>query len=151
MREDYVDHDESIRNGTRQLFDLLREHHPEAMRGKDGESQPDPVPEPGKVPEPIAAPICTGEVILTPMTATMRLIREVAVKHGLTIDAIKGGRRRYRRHVAARHEVMARLRTEHGMSLHGIARALGGYDHSTVHHGLQAYAARAQREADRGA
>lgn len=155
MPDDYGhEYEQSMdRDETERLLEHLREHHPEAEIVTGWRSADRPMPKVDRIrdePERVMAPACTGEVVLTPHTATMSLIREVADKHGVTVADIKGGRRRMRKYVAARHEAMARLRIERGMSMPAIGQLLGGYDHSTVHHGLQRHAARVQREADRG-
>lgn len=66
------------------------------------------------------------------------MIREVAEKHGLTVDQIMS-RRRLKAIVHARFEIMYRAATEYGLSTTHIANRLGGLDHTTVMNGIRRY------------
>ena len=70
------------------------------------------------------------------------IVREVADKHGLTPDELL---RPSAKHKIAhpRQEAMFRARHETPLSLPEIGRRLGGLHHSTVIHGVRAYAKRA--------
>lgn len=69
-------------------------------------------------------------------TAADMIIREVAAKHGLTVWEVKATRRKVKI-VDARYEAFFRLSKETAMSLPMIGRKLGGYDHTTVLHGIR--------------
>ena len=61
-----------------------------------------------------------------------QIIREVAAKHRVSVDAIKG-KGRARHIAAARHETAARIYVERpDMSLPNIGKFLGGRDHTTI-------------------
>lgn len=65
------------------------------------------------------------------------ILREVALKHGIGVDDIRG-RRCYRKYTKARHEAMARVYTERpDLSLPQIGRLVGGRDHTTVLHAVK--------------
>ena len=76
----------------------------------------------------VAAPKQKGEL----------LIDEVCKKHGVTLADIHG-RRRFRKVVAARNEVMYRLCVELRWSMPAVAKKLKR-DHSTVHYGRNRHA-----------
>ena len=63
-----------------------------------------------------------------------RIQREIATRHGMTVDAMKGHSREAR-FAKARWEVMVALRDE-GFSMPRIGRILNR-DHTTVLHGLR--------------
>jgi hypothetical protein len=68
---------------------------------------------------------------------TMReIVREVARKHGVSVNDIVS-ERRPRAVVLARHEAMWRCKQETTCSLPQIGRAIGGRDHTTVLHGVR--------------
>lgn len=73
--------------------------------------------------------------------ALSRIMEEVAVKHGVSKDAIRG-RRRHRRIVRARQEFCYRARRETGRSLNEIARAINRLDHTTITHAVKVHARR---------
>lgn len=87
---------------------------------------------------PVAAPAPAPavETKQTYQTTADLIIREVATKHGLTLAEIKATRRKVKI-VDARYEVFFRLSKETSMSLPMIGRKLGGYDHTTVLHGIR--------------
>jgi len=70
-----------------------------------------------------------------------QIIREVAQKNAMSVEAMLS-RGRAQTGVYARQEAMYRLRKETTLSLSQIARALGGFDHTTVLHGVAAHEAR---------
>ena len=65
-----------------------------------------------------------------------RMVREVAAKHGLTVEELKGPSRK-KRVVRPRQEAMYRGVTELKMSYPDVARRLGGRDHTTALHGVE--------------
>lgn len=69
------------------------------------------------------------------------IVLEVAQKHRLTLDQLRG-QRRSPEYVLARHEVCYRLYTETGMSLPAIGSKLGGRDHTTILHGIRKHCQR---------
>jgi hypothetical protein len=83
-----------------------------------------------------AAPAPVVETKQSFQTAADMIIREVAAKHGLTLAEIKATRRKVKI-VDARYEVFFRLSKETSMSLPMIGKKLGGYDHTTVLHGIR--------------
>lgn len=66
------------------------------------------------------------------------IIKEVAARHGLTIDEIKS-QNRSRRIAWPRQEAMYELRTHTRLSYPAIARFLGLSDHTTALHGVNAH------------
>ena len=64
-----------------------------------------------------------------------RIVREVCIKHNISLTDIRSHRRAYPI-VAARREAMYRLRNETLMSLPEIGRRMGGFDHSTAMHSI---------------
>lgn len=67
------------------------------------------------------------------------IIKEVASAHGLSVRDVLA-KRRTKSHVRCRQEMMARLYTEVGRSSSGrIGGWLGGYDHTTVIHGIKTH------------
>ncbi len=77
----------------------------------------------------------------------MEVIREVAIKHGLTMMEMVGAQRS-RPLVRARQEAYYRCRRETLASLPMIGRYFGNRDHSTILKGAQKYAARLTPPAD---
>jgi len=69
------------------------------------------------------------------------IIAQVAEKHGLEYSEIFT-KQRARRYSWARQEAMWRLAKEVTASLPEIGRALGGFDHTTVLHGIRRHEAR---------
>lgn len=74
------------------------------------------------------------------LPAWRRIILEVAIKHNVMPAEMLSAQRAYNL-VAARHEVMYRLKTETTMSLPAIGKKLGK-DHTTVLHGVRKHKAR---------
>lgn len=73
-----------------------------------------------------------------PATFPKEIVREIASKHGLTMDEILTETKAHR--IAhARQEAMYELRQRTSLSLPAIARRLNLLDHSTVHYGLRAH------------
>jgi hypothetical protein len=66
------------------------------------------------------------------------IILEVAYKHGIPLPVLLG-RRRKKWIVAARHEAFYRLSEETTFSLPRIGQVMGGFDHTTVLHGISAH------------
>jgi len=71
----------------------------------------------------------------------MAITRQVSDKHGISIALLRGFGRT-RSVVAARHELMWRIREETGNSYPEIGRFLGDRDHTTILHGYRQHAAR---------
>lgn len=74
------------------------------------------------------------------LPAWRRIILETAIKHNLMPAEMLSSQRAYNL-VAARHEVMYRLKTETTMSLPAIGKKLGK-DHTTVLHGIRKHVKR---------
>lgn len=73
------------------------------------------------------------------------ILEEVATKHGLTVEDIKGPSRK--RYVArARQEAMWQMRQRTRLSFPEIARRCGRGDHTTAIHGVKAHEARLAEE-----
>lgn len=70
------------------------------------------------------------------------IVKDVSARHGIPVREVLGNSRK-RPVVLARQEVMylARLETKHSLPV--IGRHLGGRDHTTVLHGIRAYAKKA--------
>lgn len=83
-------------------------------------------------------------MVATPM-AGAEIVRDVAIKHGVTIGAMKSHLRQ-RRLILARHEAMWRLHTELHWSYVKIGNFMGGRDHTTALHGVRAHEARMSAE-----
>lgn len=66
------------------------------------------------------------------------IIKQVSLKHGVSILEIRG-RYRDQRIVKARHEVFYRMRMETGFSFPEIGRRVGGFDHSTAINGYRTH------------
>lgn len=96
------------------------------------------------VPEPV---VKSG---LTPLVDTrqtyLNMLRWVASKHGIDPELIQGPLR-FRKIVAARHELWWRVKTELNYSYSRIAR-LAHRDHSTIMHAIETFAAKALDKAD---
>jgi hypothetical protein len=69
-----------------------------------------------------------------------QIVTEVCEKHKIGRVEVMSRTRRYAV-VNARHEVMWRMRAETTMSLPEIGKRLGGFDHTTVLHGVRRHAA----------
>jgi len=69
------------------------------------------------------------------------VLREVAERHGLTVEALTGPRR-LRTIVWARQEAMAEAWRRTSLSKCEIGRRLGGRCHGAVIHGIRAHLAR---------
>ena len=70
------------------------------------------------------------------------ILKDVSVRHKIPIREIMGNRR-HRATVLARQEVMYLAKRDTNHSLPVIGRHLGGRDHTTVLHGIRAYAKKA--------
>ena len=93
----------------------------------------------------ISARICSLDLCHPcPNGDPTQIIREVAATHKLTTEEIKHRVRR-RPIVYARQAAFARLYEETGLSLPGVARVMGGWDHSTVLHGIRQHNTRQQQ------
>jgi chromosomal replication initiation ATPase DnaA len=73
--------------------------------------------------------------------------RQVALRHGITVEDLRGPCRA-RRVAWPRQELMWRARRETRLSLPQIGERLGGRDHTTVIHGVRAHQARLDRLRD---
>lgn len=83
-------------------------------------------------------------VIPTPRDITMRIIREVSAKHGVSVaDMMSESRKRPIVH--ARQEAFYRVKNERGYSLNQVASVFGSFDHSTLIWGIRAHAKRAEQ------
>lgn len=81
--------------------------------------------------------------------AWMKVAKEVATKHGVTVKELRSARRD-RVVVAARHEAFWRCSKDLAMTLPQIGRCFGDRDHTTVLHGVRMHEKR-MREAAKGA
>ena len=104
--------------------------------------QPDPIPEPRLHGGYLS--LWRGFVALRRGPAMAQIAAEVALRHGLTVEQLKGPCR-LRQVAWPRHEAMARMRAETGRSLPAIGRFLGGRHHTTVLAGVRAHQAREAR------
>ena len=96
-------------------------------------------------PEPVSEadtvePEDAARAILSPFRWKL-IIREVCLKHSVKLNEIMSTRRR-RNIVDARHEAFYRLKNETSLSLPQIGRMMGGFDHTTVLHGVKRHEAR---------
>lgn len=96
-----------------------------------------PSPPPSVTPEfpDVPAPL-NVEKLPDYHTAADRIIAEVADKHGLTVPEVKSDRRAATI-IDARYEAFYRLAKETPLSLPQIGRKFGGFDHTTVLHGIR--------------
>jgi len=81
--------------------------------------------------------------LLDMLPAWRRILREVAAKHGLTVDEVRG-QQQGRKNAKARQEFYYRCSKETTLSKAGIGRKLGK-DHTTVIHGIRQHEARIAR------
>jgi chromosomal replication initiator protein len=77
-----------------------------------------------------------GRVTVKPTMA--QIASEVAERHGLTVDDLKG-HSRVRCYAWPRQEAMWRIRNATNKSLPAIARFFGGRDHTTVLYACRTY------------
>ena len=77
------------------------------------------------------------------------IIREVCEKHGIKLNEIMSVRRPTKI-TTARHEAFYRLKNETSMSYPQIGRVMGGFDHTTVLHGVKMHEKRMLKEAGNG-
>ena len=75
---------------------------------------------------------------IVPMPSWKTIVREVSLKHGVSIIDMLSARRS-KPFVYARHEAMYRMRHETTLSFPQIGRRLGGRDHTTVLHGIRCH------------
>lgn len=80
--------------------------------------------------------IWRGPISITPRERWQRIAKEVADRHGLTLDDLVGPLRDQKRS-RARHEAMYIIRNSTNYSLPRIASLFGDRDHTTVLHGLR--------------
>ena len=104
------------------------------------EPEPEPQPEPEYPPLPTLFKPIVRDVLRVGSVATSpfkwrHIVEEVAEKHGVSFETMKGDNRR-KGVTVARFEVCARLYDETGMSLPQIGRLLNK-DHSTVLHAIR--------------
>ena len=103
----------------------------------------DPLPKPAvkKKPKLEPKPELVGEEKprLTPLTPAQIIIREVAGKHGVTTDDIRGVSRKVE-FVRARQEAVYEIKKRLHMSLPLIGKVIGNKDHTTVLHGIRKHA-----------
>lgn len=90
--------------------------------------------------EPTSTVVPVQLTIPTGAPTWRRIVIETAIKHNIMPAEMLSSQRAYNL-VAARHEVMYRLKTETTMSLPAIGKKLGK-DHSTVLHGVRKHIAR---------
>ena len=88
-----------------------------------------------RLPQPDADPLFSEEAIASLRSPARQIVREVAIKHAVSVADLCSARRVLRL-VTARHEACYRLRHETQQSLSQIGSALGGRDHTTVLHGV---------------
>jgi chromosomal replication initiation ATPase DnaA len=96
-----------------------------------------PEPEPEPQPEPVVQAILS-EPIPMPLTSTQQILKEVAEKHGITIQDLKGPCRRLK-YALPRHEAAYRIVKELGFSLPKTGRVLGKRDHTTILNSVRKY------------
>lgn len=75
------------------------------------------------------------------------LVAKVAEKHNLPVTVMLS-KSRSRAIILARHETFWTLRRQTTMSLPDIARRMGGYDHTTVLHGIRKHEQRMKEAAN---
>lgn len=103
---------------------------------------PRPMPEARpRVEAPAPRPPSAVDTLPEFHTIADRIIAEVADKHGLTVHEVKSTRRKAQI-IDARYEAFHRVSKETPMSLPQIGRKFGGYDHTTVLHGIRTHEAR---------
>jgi len=125
-----------------QTLEELNAHYKAVRARLNGSPPPKPVfiapPEPEPVPEPVI------EVILSkpmPLTSTQQILKEVAEKHGVTVEDLKGPCRRLK-YALPRHEAAYRIVKELGFSLPKTGRVLGKRDHTTILNSVRKHAKR---------
>lgn len=91
--------------------------------------------------------IYLDQPVSAPAEAYKRILREVAMKHGITVNTLIGQDRFYHI-VQARHEAVYRLRTETKMSYPAIGRRMGNRDHTTCLSSYRAYVRQMKEEVE---
>ena len=122
----------------------LRAHY-KAVRNilNAGPPKKDPPPAPivkkkrKKKPKP--EPVVEEKPRLTPLTPAQIIIREVAIKHGVTTADMRGISRKVK-FVRARQEAVYEVKKRLNLSLPLIGRVMGNKDHTTVLHGIRKHA-----------
>jgi hypothetical protein len=124
-----------------QTLEELNAHY-KAVRARLNGGPPKPVfiapPKPEPVPEPIIEVILSEPI---PITSTQQILKEVAEKHGITIQDLKGPCRRLK-YALPRHEAAYRIVKELGFSLPKTGRVLGKRDHTTILNSVRKHAKR---------
>lgn len=72
---------------------------------------------------------------MTPRERSMSIIREIAMQHGVTVEAIMG-RSRDHKDTRARRAAYAAVKYRRGLSHPAVGRIFGR-DHSTILHGIR--------------
>lgn len=86
-----------------------------------------------------------GEVLTTPRDRTIQIIREVAVQHDVTVDAIINGNRSPKNVAARREAIVALIAAKPHLSFPQIGRIFG-LDHTTALHHAQVAGLRSRRD-----
>lgn len=117
-----------------QTLEELNAHYKAVRARLNGSPPPKPVfiappkPEPEPIPQPIMQVVLSEPM---PITSTQQILQEVAEKHGITIQDLKGPCRRLK-YALPRHEAAYRIVKELGFSLPKTGRVLGKRDHTTI-------------------
>jgi len=82
------------------------------------------------VPKPVIR-IVIQEILPIPLTPSQQILKDVAVKHEMMVQDIKGQSRKMK-YVWARQEAAYRMSTELKFSLPKIGRQIGFRDHTTI-------------------
>jgi chromosomal replication initiator protein len=123
-----------------QTLEELNAHY-KAVRARLNGGPPKPVfiappkPEPEPVPQPVVQVILSEPM---PLTSTQQILKEVAEKHGVTVEDLKGPCRRLK-YALPRHEAAYRIVKELGFSLPKTGRVLGKRDHTTILNSVRKY------------
>ena len=124
-----------------QTLEELNAHYKAVRARLNGSPPPKPVfiappePEPEPIPEPVVQAILSEPM---PITSTQQILKEVAEKHGITIQDLKGPCRRLK-YALPRHEAAYRIVKELGFSLPKTGRVLGKRDHTTILNSMRKY------------
>ena len=124
-----------------QTLEELNAHYKAVRARLNGSLPPKPVfiappkPEPDPVPQPVVQAILSEPM---PLTSTQQILQEVAEKHGITVQNLKGPCRRLK-YALPRHEAAYRIVKELGFSLPKTGRVLGKRDHTTILNSVRKY------------
>jgi chromosomal replication initiator protein len=118
-----------------QTLEELNAHYKAVRARLNGGPPPKPVFITPPKPDPVVQVILSEPI---PLTSTQQILQEVAEKHGITVQDLKGPCRRLK-YALPRHEAAYRIVKELGFSLPKTGRVLGKRDHTTILNSVRKY------------